>query len=164
MGDRLRIYFSEKNPGIFRFATFYPWKFQRAYTPWKFYKIVRLTPLVEIPVPKTKNHGNVPFQSSRRHLVSGAKLHVCSVNLTTVGPLVWIGTCNLIPHVCLFLFTRPLVHHKSKSTKKLGCEKMFHMKLYGQTLTAKYKGLTVKVKTKYVLTDWFSDHHFWFNW
>ena len=31
------------------------------------------------------------------------------------GPLVWGTTCNLIPHVCLFLITRPLVHHKNKS-------------------------------------------------
>ena len=30
-------------------------------------------------------------------------------------PLVWGTTRNLISHVCLFLITRPLVHHKNKS-------------------------------------------------
>ena len=31
------------------------------------------------------------------------------------GPLImWGTTCNLILHVCLFLITRPLIHHKNK--------------------------------------------------
>ena len=31
------------------------------------------------------------------------------------GPLImWGTTCNLISHVCLFLITRPLIHHKNK--------------------------------------------------
>ena len=46
-----------------------------------------------------------------------------------------------IIHVCLFLITRPLAHHKNKSDSS--CEKIFDMKLYGQTLTAKYKSLTM---------------------
>ena len=31
------------------------------------------------------------------------------------GPLVWGTSCNLISQVYVFLFTRPLVHHKNKS-------------------------------------------------
>ena len=70
------------------------------------------------------------------------------------GPLGCGTTCNLIPHVCLFLITRPLVHHKNKSnglgirlwqdlwfiikTKvivwELNCDKIFHIKLYSQIL------------------------------
>ena len=32
-------------------------------------------------------------------------------------------------------------------------QKIFHIKRYGQTLTAKYKGLAVNVETKYLLTN-----------
>ena len=34
-----------------------------------------------------------------------------------VGPLVWGTTCNVMAHVCLFVITRPLVHHKNKSNR-----------------------------------------------
>ena len=89
--------------------------------------------------------------------------YVCCVNPTNL--VLWFEALHAIwYHVCLFLITRPLVHHKNKSNSlELDCEKIFHIKLYGQTLTTKYKGLTMKVETKYVLTNWFSDYQFWFN-
>ena len=106
-----------------------------------------------------------PFRSSRCHLVSGAKSHVCSVNPINLVlyPLVSgaSSTCNLVPHmfVCFSLLD-PWFIIKTKVIVQIGWEKIFHMKLYDQTPTVKYKSLTVKVKTKYILTNWFSDHHF----
>ena len=62
VGDRLRIYFSEKEPGIFKFATL-SWhdcllrnsKEKGRRFHWKFYKIGWHP---EIPRSKTKTHGN----------------------------------------------------------------------------------------------------------
>ena len=93
-------------------------------------------------------HNNAPFRSSRRHLDSQwGKVAYLQCKFYKFGPLVLGTTCNLMPHVCLFLITRPLGHQKTKVIiQKLGCKKIFHIKPFGQTLTAKYKGLTMKVK------------------
>ena len=40
--------------------------------------------------------------------------------------------------------------------QKLDCEKIFQIELNDQTLTGKYKGLTVEAEMKYLLTNWFS--------
>ena len=39
---------------------------------------------------------------------------------------------------------------ETKIVWKFGCKKYF-MELYGQTLTTKYKGLTVEAETKFLL-------------
>ena len=56
-GGGLRIYFFEKNPGIFHFFTL-PLEIpdKTKLTPWIFHKIV--LDLLEIPRPKTKTLGN----------------------------------------------------------------------------------------------------------
>ena len=94
----------------------------------------------------------MPFQSSWCHLVRSKVTFLQQCKSYKFGPQVWGGTtCNLI-HVCLFLITRPLVHHKTKinSLETSFWKDNSHQILYGQTLTVKYKGLTVKVKTKYL--------------
>ena len=108
---------------------------------------------------------NTSFRSSGCHLVTGAKSYVwtMSVNPTNLVLwseallVIWYDIC-LFYHVCLFLITRPLVHHKNKSNSlETRLRKDISIKPYSQTLTAKYKGLTVKVETKYLLTNWFSE-------
>ena len=104
---------------------------------------------------------NTHFRSLRRHLVNGAKSYVCSVNPTNL--VLWFEalTCSLMTHVCLFLITRFwLINNTKVMVYKLGCDKIFHIRFDGQTLTAKDKGLTEKVGTKYLLTNWFPDYHF----
>ena len=57
---------------------------------------------------------NLPFWSSQHHLVSGGKVVCLQCKSYKFGPLVWWDTtCNFISHVCVFLITRPLVHHKN---------------------------------------------------
>ena len=58
----------------------------------------------------------------------------------------------------------PITRTKAKVVVwKLDCEKIFHIELDGQTVTAKYKALTVKVETKYLPANWFSGYHFCFH-
>ena len=62
------------------------------------------------------------------------------------------------------LITRPPIYHKNKSNSlETRLSKDISLELYGQTLLEKYKGLTMKVETKYLLTNWFSDYHFCFH-
>ena len=83
----------------------------------------------------------MPFRSSQCHLVSGAKSHVCSVNPTNLVLCfeallaIW---CHMF--VCFLLLDLWFIIKTKVIVQKLGCEKIFHVKLYGQTLTAKYKG------------------------
>ena len=76
------------------------------------------------------------------------------------GPLVWDTTCNLISHVCLFLITRPLVHHKNK-INSLETRLWKDTFLYGKTLTAKFKGLTVKVGFQTNIFYFFNQPEVW---
>ena len=72
--------------------------------------------------------------------------------------MVWGTTWNLISHVYVFLITNPRVHHKNKSNSLESTLWKHISQFYGQTLTAKCKGLTLKIETKYLLRNWFSDY------
>ena len=80
------------------------------------------------------------------------------------GPLVWGTTCSLISHVFLFLITSLMVHHKNKSNS---LETRLWKDISHQTLRpnsyCKIYGLTVKVETKYLLTNFWFGYHFWFH-
>ena len=66
--------------------------------------------------------------------------------------------------MCFLLLDLWFIIKTKLTVQKLGWEKIFHIELDGQTLImAKYKGLTVKVETKYLLTSWFSGYHFCFH-
>ena len=113
VGNRLRIYFSEKNPWIFRFATFLPLKIPES---------LHSLEILENCSSDTHFGWKFQLQKPRPMVIRLFEVRDAIFKCDTVGcqsynfgPLVWGSTCNLIPHFCLFLITRPLVHHKSKS-------------------------------------------------
>ena len=54
--------------------------------------------------------------------------------------------------MCFLLLDLWFIIETKVIVQKLSCEKIFHNRLYGQILTAKYKSLTVKVETKYLFS------------
>ena len=92
-----------------------------------------------------------------------SKSYVCSVNPTNLA--LWFEALLAIWYhifMCFLLLDLWYTIKTKVVVWKLGCEKIFHIKLYGQALTAKYKGLTVKVETKHLLKNWFPDYRFCF--
>ena len=108
------------------------------------YKIPPTPPLIYVDVINTS------FRSSRHHLavlLCGEKSCICSENLTNLvlwfeAPLaIWydLFMCFLLLGLWFIIKTKVIV-------QKLGCEKIFYIKLDGQTtLTAKYKGFDCEV-------------------
>ena len=91
------------------------------------------------------------------------KSYVCSVNPTNLA--LWFEALLAIWYhifMCFLLLDLWYTIKTKVVVWKLGCEKIFHIKRYGQALTAKYKGLTVKVETKHLLKNWFPDYRFCF--
>ena len=79
---------------------------------------------------------NKPFRSSRYRLVSGAKSFVCSVSLTNLA--LWFeAQLTIWYHMFMFfsLLDLCLIIKAKVIVWKLGCKKIFHIKLYDQTLT-----------------------------
>ena len=78
---------------------------------------------------------NIPFQSSQCHLVSEPMPNVCRMSVNPTNLILWWGTtCNLISHVCLFLITRPLGHHKiSNSLQTRLWKDISHQTLWSQS-------------------------------
>ena len=105
---------------------------------------------------------STPFWSSQCHLVSWAKSYVCCVNPTysalwfEAPVTIWYHIHDITDMNFWFIMKIKVIIYK------LGWENIFRIKLYSQTLTAKYNGLTVKFETKYLLTNWFSDYQFCF--